>query len=162
MLWGGFRLAADIESIGPETQGVICALGDWFGGYALYVVDGVAQFTFARAGDTLHLEGAVALEPGRRAVAVTYRFGGDGAPGRMELLIDGAPVDDLAVDGMLPLALQHGGAGLRIGFDSGFPVSARYQPPASFSGVVHAVTIDTPGSAIVDAADEVRTALHGD
>jgi arylsulfatase A-like enzyme len=162
MLWGGFQLTADFESIGAATDGVICALGDWFGGYALYVVDGVANFTFARAADTLHLNGAVALEPGRRSVVVTYRFGGDGEPGQMELLVDGAPVDDLAVHGMLPLALQHGGAGLRIGFDSGFPVSRRYTPPARFSGEVHSVTIETPGAAIVSSADEVRTALHGD
>ena len=162
MLWGGFHLTADIESSGAETDGVICALGDWFGGYALYVVDGIANFTFARAADTLHLNGAAALEPGRRSVTVTYRFGGDGEPGQMDLLVDGAHVDSLAVEGMLPLALQHGGAGLRIGFDSGFPVSSRYAPPARFSGEVHSVTIETPGPATVSAADEVRTALHGD
>jgi arylsulfatase A-like enzyme len=162
MLWGGFHLTADVESSGQETKGVICAMGDWFGGFALYVVDGVANFTFARAGDTLQLNGAVTLEEGRRALAVTYRFGGEGEPGQMELLVDGAPVDELAVDGMLPLALQHGGTGLRIGFDSGFPVTSRYTPPASFSGLVHFVTIETPGPAQVSPADEVRTALHGD
>jgi arylsulfatase len=63
---------------------------------------------------------------------------------------------------MLPLALQHGGAGLRLGHDSGFPVSPLYRPPAVFSGTVHFVTIEAPGAAIADPAEEVRAALHGD
>jgi hypothetical protein len=63
---------------------------------------------------------------------------------------------------VLPLALQHGGAGLRLGFDSGFPVSPRYAPPAPFSGSIHSVTIETPGAAAPRPADEVRAALHGD
>jgi hypothetical protein len=62
----------------------------------------------------------------------------------------------------LPFALQHGGAGLRLGYDSGFPVSRRYTPPARFSGVVHFVKIETPGGAVPRPADEVRSALHGD
>ena len=33
----------------------------------------------------------------------------------MILLVDGEAVDETAVEGMLPLAVQHGGAGLRLG-----------------------------------------------
>ena len=80
----------------------------------------------------------------------------------MVLLVDGAEVDAIAVEGMLPLALQHGGAGLRLGHDSGFPVSPRYSPPAPFSGTVHQLRIETPGAARPDPADEVRAALHAD
>jgi len=60
------------------------------------------------------------------------------------------------------MALQHGGTGLRIGFDSGFPVSAAYTPPSPFSGTVHFVRIETPGALTPDAAAEMRAALHGD
>ena len=35
LLWGGFRLTAAVEMT-AAADGVICALGDWFGGYALY------------------------------------------------------------------------------------------------------------------------------
>jgi arylsulfatase len=137
-------------------------MGDWFGGYALHVVAGVAHFTFARAADVLHLTATAPLEPGRRTLAVLYTYGHDGAPGRMELQVDGVPVDDIPVEGMLPLALQHGGAGLRLGYDSGFPVSPLYAPPATFSGTVHHVKIGTPGAPAARPADEVRAALHGD
>jgi hypothetical protein len=162
LLWGGFTLTAEIDAVAPATQGVICAMGDWFGGYALYVVDGVVSFTFARAADALELNGAAPLEAGRHTLAVSYRVEDDGGLGQMELTVDGHRADTTAVEGMLSLALQHGGAGLRLGHDSGFPVSARYQPPASFTGVVHFVRIETPGAATATPADEMRAALHGD
>jgi len=93
---------------------------------------------------------------------VSYEFGHGGVPGNMTLAVDGEVVDSIEVTGMLPFALQHGGAGLRLGYDSGFPVSRRYTPPAPFSGVVHFVKIETPGGAVSRPADEVRAALHGD
>jgi arylsulfatase len=162
LLWGGFLMTAEIESVGTETLGVVCAMGDWFGGYALFVVDGLAHFTFARAADALALRDNTVMEAGRRTVAVSYRFGHDGGPGEMALSIDGRRADAIVVEGMLPLALQHGGAGLRLGFDSGFPVSPLYQPPAVFSGTVHFVKIEALGGGGHSPAEEVRTALHSD
>jgi arylsulfatase len=80
----------------------------------------------------------------------------------MALLVDGEEVDATTVEGTLPLAVQHGGAGLRIGRDIGFPVSPRYAPPAPFGGTVHQVRIDAPDAAQADPVDEVRAALHAD
>jgi len=162
LLWGGFRLTADIESIGVATNGVVCALGDWFGGYALYVKDGVPRFCFARAADALELTGSTPLGRGECRLAVAYHSGGHGTPGRMVLTVGDDVVDDRDVEGMLPMAVQHGGAGLRLGFDSGFPVSPDYAPPAPFTGTVRSVRIETPGPALPDPAEEVRAALHGD
>ena len=102
------------------------------------------------------------LTAGRHEVTVSYVVGAGRAPGRMVLLVDGDAVDQTTVEGTLPLALQHGGAGLRLGWDSGFPVSARYEPPAHFEGTVHEVRVDTPGSLRPNPADEVRAALHAD
>jgi arylsulfatase len=159
LLWGGFRLTAQIDAVGVDTGGVICALGDWFGGYALYVTAGVAEFTFCRAGDDLQLSAPAPLEPGRRQIAVYYAVG---SPGRMVLLVDDVEVAATAVEGHLPFALQHGGAGLRLGFDTGFPVTKRYTVPATFTGSIEFVRFDTPGALVPDAAGEVLAALHGD
>jgi arylsulfatase A-like enzyme len=158
MLWGGFDITADIDG----ADGVVFALGDWFGGYALYLVGGRAHFTYARAADALELATPTTLAAGRHEITVSYAAGEGDEAGRMLLLVDGAAVDQTAVVGMLPLAVQHGGAGLRLGWDSGFPVSARYTPPAPFAGTVHGVRVDTPGSLSRHHADEVRTALHAD
>jgi arylsulfatase len=162
LLWGGFRITAEIDATGAQTGGVVCAMGDRFGGYALYVVEGVPTFTFARAADALHVSGDAPLEAGRRTLAVNYTIDRDTADGWMEFFVDDRLTDSIEVTGMLPLALQHGGAGLRLGYDSGFAVSSRYTPPATFSGVVHFVRIETPGAATPRPADEVRAALHAD
>jgi arylsulfatase len=162
MLWGGFNIAADIDTDREGAEGVVFALGDWFGGYALYLVGGRAHFTFARAADTLELAMPSALAAGRHTLGIMYSVD-EGGPGRMLLLADGVGVvDEISVDGMLPLAVQHGGAGLRLGWDSGFPVSSRYAPPAPFEGTVHSVKVDTPGSARRGSTNEVRAALHAD
>jgi arylsulfatase A-like enzyme len=162
LLWGGFQLTAEFESDGAHTHGVICALGDRFGGYAMVINEGTVSFTVARAADALRVSGPTPVETGTHTVEATYALGDGGGPGRLALLIDGAPVDEVDVVGTLGMAMQHGGAGLRLGFDSGFPVSPDYTPPARFTGVVHHVTIATPAALAPDPADQVRTALHGD
>ena len=81
----------------------------------------------------------------------------------MVLRVDGTEVDETAVKGMLPLAVQHGGAGLRLGSGQRLPRvrrATRRRPPSS--GTVHGVRVDTPGSLRPDPADEVRAALHAD
>ncbi len=162
LLWGGFQMAADIDA-GPEpAAGVICALGDWFGGYALYVVEGRVHFTFARSYDAIELADTTVLGPGEHEIGVGYVVGQGGAPGQMSLLVDGNAVDSTPVEGSLPMAVQHGGAGLRIGSDIGFPVSTRYAPPAPFNGSVHRLRIDAPGVPQADPGDQIRTALHAD
>ena len=162
VLWGGFRMTARIETSSREDQGVVLALGDRFGGYALYLVDGRVHFTFARSFDTIELAAPAALEPGRHEISVSYEFGRGNEPGRMGLLMGGDVLDQVDVPGMLPIALQHGGAGLRLGHDTGFSVSTRYQPPAPFTGIVHSVRIDTPGALHPDAEEDVRVSLHAD
>ena len=145
LLWGGFRMTAEIDTGTGASDGVVCALGDWFGGYALYVVDGQVHFTFARAYDAIELADSGTLAPGPHELTVRYAHGDGGAPGRMTLLVDGTEVDAITVEGTLPMAVQHGGAGLRIGQDIGFPVSPGYSPPAPFAGTVHQVRIDRAG-----------------
>jgi arylsulfatase A-like enzyme len=162
MLWGGFDITADIDTDRDGADGVVFALGDWFGGYALYLVEGRVHFTFARAADALELMMAAGVAAGHHDITVSYAAGQGGGLGRMALSVDGVEVDETAVEGMLPLAVQHGGAGLRLGWDSGFPVSSRYAPPAPFEGTVHGVRVDTPGSMRPDPSDEVRAALHAD
>jgi arylsulfatase len=162
LLWGGFSMTAEIDTDETGSEGVVFALGDWFGGYALYLLGGVPHFTFARSADVLELSAASALGAGRHEIGIFYSLGEHGGAGRMVLVVDDAEVDEVAVKGMLPVAMQHGGAGLRLGRDIGFPVSPRYTPPAPFSGVVHQVRIDAPGARHADPADEVRAALHAD
>ena len=98
MLWGGFNIAADIDTDRERAEGVVFALGDWFGGYALYLVGGRAHFTFARAADTLELAMPSALAAGRHTLGIMYSID-EGGAGRMLLLADGVGiVDDISVE----------------------------------------------------------------
>jgi arylsulfatase len=161
MLFGGFRMTAEVEVPEGGGDGVLAALGDWHGGYALSVNNGLLTFSFSRAGELLEAVGDVPVPEGRQALGVSYVVDKD-RTGTFTVLHGEMPVGATSFTGMLPLALQHGGAGLRLGFDIGFPVSERYQPPARWNGTLHSFRIETPGAPPVDTGDEIRSALHGD
>ncbi|HEX4243977.1 MAG TPA: hypothetical protein VHY77_00300 [Acidimicrobiales bacterium] len=161
LLFGGFRMTADVEAPGGGGDGVIAALGDWHGGFALSVVDGLLAFSFSRAGELLEAVGDVPAPAGRQTLGVSYVVGKDQS-GTFTVFHGDTPVGSTSFTGMIPFALQHGGAGLRLGFDVGFPVSERYQPPGRWNGTVHSFRIEAPGPAPVDTAEEIRSALHSD
>ncbi len=157
-LFGGFRLTAE-ATVPAGADGVLCALGDWHGGFALFVANGRLVFAFSRAGEMLEVTAGEQVPEGDHELAVFYRMR-RGETGDFTLLYDDRSVGTLPVPGMLPMAIQHGGASLRLGYDTGFPVSDRYRPPAAFSGTLHRLRIETPGAPPPDPLEEVRAALH--
>ncbi|ROO85568.1 arylsulfatase [Actinocorallia herbida] len=159
MLFGGFRFTAEVEAT-DAPDGVIFALGDWFGGYALFVTEGRLAFAFAKSDGILELTADRPLTAGRHSVGVAHTLAADGAA--FHLFQDGEIVDRLSFPGMLPLALQHGGANLRLGDDIGLPVSERYTTPSSWNGTLLSVGLRTPGAARRDPLEDLRTALHAD
>jgi arylsulfatase A-like enzyme len=161
MLWGGFRLTADVDVPAADPRGVLWALGDWNGGYALYVAEGRLTFSFARASDLVEVVADRPVPPGPQSLGVAYLIDPDG-DGRFVLLHGDEPVGTVEVAGMLPLAIQHGGARGRLGFDRGFPVSRRYAPPDPWNGELRSVRIQTPAGQPTDPLEEIRAALHSD
>jgi arylsulfatase len=171
-LAGGFELTAhvdvpDADGSGPPS-GVVCALGDWNNGWALYVVDGRPTVAFSLFGALHRAVSSVALEPGRRLVRLGYvrardrREGG----GDVTLDVDGAHAAGLELPLDLPFRWQIGGAGLHIGADRGFPVCEDYEPPFPFTGVVERVEIEIPhfaprpDDAARSAADVAQALRH--
>ncbi len=152
-LWGGFRIAADATVPDAGADGVLAALGDWNGGWALYAVGGHLVFAFSRGGELLRVESATALRPGRQRVGVS----GEGT--RFTLWRDDEAIGDLEFEGALPFALQHGGTGLCLGYDRGFPVAEDYTPPARWTGELHEVVVES-GSPV--RPPDVSAALHAD
>jgi arylsulfatase len=161
MLFGGFRITAEVEAPGGGASGVLCALGDWNGGYALFVEDGRLVFTYSRAGELVEVVGDRQVPAGAQSLGVSYVVGADRS-GTFTLLHGETPVGSVGLTGMLPIATQHGGAGLRLGHDAGLPVSPRYAPPFPWNGTLAALRVETPGAPPVDPAEEIRAALHSD
>src|SRR5204863_430405 len=81
LLAGGFTISAQVEMPSGPAQGVLCALGDWTGGFALYAIDDALHFTLNRAGDIATVSSsALATGAGAHALACTYGFDDPAAP----------------------------------------------------------------------------------
>ena len=93
----------------------------------------------------------------RRTSAYTVDAGG-----ALSLVIDGMVVRSIPFAGDVPVAFQHGGAQVRLGRDTGFPVTARYEVPGILDGTVDRLTIDASPDAVAPIAALVAAALHAD
>jgi arylsulfatase len=160
LLFGGFRLTAEVVAA-ELANGVLLALGDWNGGYALFAADGHLAFTLSRAGELIEVTADRPIPPGPGRLSVSYQPG-PGGNGTFRLFHDDTAVGELAFDGGFPLAMQHGGAGLRFGSDAGLPVSPRYAVPAPWNGTLISIRIQAPGHGQPSPRNELRTALHAD
>ena len=157
MLFGGFELSCEIAD--RRGDGVLCALGDRHGGFALAIVNDVAVFTLAGPDLTTTLQSPEPLAHGGLVVSVVFSTE-DG--GNLGLVVDGTLVAAAPHLGDIPVAFQHGGAQLRLGYDVALSVSDDYRPPARFDGELTSVTISTTGQAVASARDLLRSALRSD
>lgn len=156
-LFGGFRLAATVD-VPEEPAGVLCALGDWTNGFALYVRDRRLAFALNRAGDVCVVAARRTVPPGRHVLACHYAPDGDRGP-VVSLLYD----DDLVASEQLAVPVppfwQHGGTALCLGYDRGFPVCDDYEVPFRWNGGLHEVSVEVDRGLPSDPAVELRGAL---
>ena len=136
---------AHVEADEPGPHGIVYALGDAMGGYALYGLDGVPVFVVSIAGDLVRVAAPAPLGPGRRVLRVRYRLT-DGEQGELELLADHESLAVAAVPQAMPVAWQHGGTGLRLGADVGLAVSDDYTPPFPWAGTIDRVVVSGHGN----------------
>ncbi|MFN8050001.1 MAG: arylsulfatase [Acidimicrobiales bacterium] len=158
---GEFVLHTDVRVAAGATDGIVCALGDWNNGWAVYVVDGCPIATFNLFGDAHSARSTQALTPGDHRITVEYRRVRAGG-GPLRLLVDGEEVASVTLPLDLPFRWQIGGTGLRIGADHGFPVCDDYRTPFPFGGEVALVTIEIPAFAPRSPAPDhaIAEALH--
>jgi len=150
-LAGGFRAIAEVDVPAGGVEGVLCALGDWSNGWALYVLRGRLVAAFNLFGTVERVAASDPVPAGRHRLGVDVRSGGRGC--EITVTIDGAAVAEGRLGRSLPFRWQ-------IGRDAGFPVCDDYRPPFPFTGTLHEVTIELPGLAPRDPASEVAQALH--
>jgi arylsulfatase A-like enzyme len=159
LLLGGFRLTADVDTGADPASaaGVLAALGDWNGGFALFVVDGRLAFTYSRAGELFEVTAEEPIPGGRSSLRVSV------VPDRtIRLLHDEEVVAETVFRGGLLPTVQHGGAGLRLGHDAGLPVSRSYRTPFRWNRTLHSVRLQAPAPSSVESTIDVRAALHAD
>ena len=79
---------------------------------------------------------------------------GHGAPGRLQLYIDGKLVGNAEAPMTTPFVFNPGAP--RGGLNPGSPVTPDYARPFRFTGTIHNVTVDVSGELIVDQEAELR------
>lgn len=138
-------VTADIEVPEEGVNGVIVAQGGRFGGWSLYLKDGVLKYSHNYIG--LELYPVVATEPlaaGR--VTVQYKFtydGGDpGAGGTGELYVGKKKVGEAHIEKTVPYTFSLDET-LDIGCDLATPVTDDYpMGDNGFNGKIHSVIVD--------------------
>jgi arylsulfatase len=137
-MFGGFTMRASVDT-GDQSSGVLAALGDHQGGWALHLVDGQPRFDVVYGRHRAHVHGS-AIGAGKHRIEVTM------GAGELRLSVDGQVVADGRFGGifMFPGVTTAAG-GMWVGRHEGLTVVPSYSSPARFDGVLHSVEI-TSGS----------------
>jgi arylsulfatase len=156
-LGAGFVLRASVQSVG---DGMLCALGDWNNGFALYVTRGELVAAFSLFGDLTRI--AAAVDASARTLGLEYRRSRDGTR-TIALLADAdAELTSASLPTDLPFRWQIAGGGFTVGYDRGFPVCDDYEPPFAYAGTLDHLEIEVPMLAprAPKPSDLVADALH--
>ena len=159
-LGGGFTISVDTEVNSDLAAGILCAFGDWNGGFALYATESSLKFAFRPAGQLVTTTADDLLTVGDHLLAVECRP----VPGGIHFVLtcDGERIGSSSSELPMPFAFQHGGTRLRIGFDDGFPVIEEYEPPFKWNGIIRRVVIESLLPSPVPTVEEVADALRSD
>ena len=151
-LGNGFVVTAKVDVGDDGGDGMVCALGNWTNGMALYLLGGRLVHVFNGYGHVHRVAAPARLRAGSHTIG--YRY--ERAARTGVLVVDGTDVARGVLPHDLPFRWQIGGAGLTIGYDRGFPVSDDYTPPFAFRGTLHEVVFEIPWLAPRDAEAAAR------
>jgi arylsulfatase len=157
-------IRAEVEIPGDGAEGVLLCQGSGAGGYTFYLKDGklhyahnyVARAIYTVASDVPVPSGGHELRFEFEPTGEMDLLQGRGAPGRLQLYVDGTLVGQSEADTTTPIAFNPGA--LTCGRNPGSPVVDDYHGPFPFTGTIHKVTIDVSGDLITDPESEMR--LH--
>jgi arylsulfatase len=157
-------ITAEVEIPDGGAEGVLLAQGSAAGGYTFFVKDGLMHYAHNYLGKAIYrVAGDTAVPSGSHALRFEFEptgemdfLQGKGAPGLMQLYIDGALVGNAEAPTTVPLAINPGL--LTCGANPGSPVVEDYEGPFRFTGTIRRVTIDLSGELITDPEAELR--LH--
>ena len=138
-------VTADVELSDSKTNGVIIAQAGYFGGWTLYMKDGVARHEYNFFGiERTNIGGGAALPAGKHTIQ--YEFIPDspkpGAGGKSILRVNGTVVAEAQVPKTQPFMFS-ADEGVDVGLDAETNVSPDYkQGNNSFTGRIVRVTVE--------------------
>ncbi len=159
-------ISAHVEIPKGGAEGVLVSHGGNSGGYSLFVKDnklhyahnylGVQEFIVSSKGNVP--EGAVELRFEFEPTGKPDLMKGKGAPGRVQLYINGKPDGQSDLPVTIPLVISIT-EGLECGRDSCSRVSSQYVSPFAFTGTIHDVIVDVSGDLLEDKDAAMRTVM---
>jgi arylsulfatase A-like enzyme len=158
-------ITADVVLPEGGAEGVLLCQGTAAGGYSLFVQDGRLHYVHNYVGRSLHkVSTPDPLPPGLHQLRFEFEPTGSpdlatgrGAPGRLQLYVDGALVAEEETPVTTPFMLNPGA--LTCGANPGSPVTPDYPSPFRFTGTLTTVTVDISGELIIDSESEMRAAM---
>jgi len=158
-------ITADVEIPPQGAEGVLLSQGTAAGGYSFFIKDGKLRYVHNYVGRSLHgVESENAVPTGRHQLRFEFEPTGEpdlqqgkGAPGRLQLYIDGNLVGNADAAVTTPFMFNPGA--LTCGANPGSPVTPDYEGPFTFTGTLHSVTLDVSGELIHDPEAELRAHL---
>ena len=158
-LAGGFTIEVDAEVSAAGGEGILCALGDWNGGFALYVRGGRLVFAYRPGGQLAITRSETMVPVANHVLGVRCRPGPRAV--QFTLTCDGNAIGSSSAEVAMTFSFQNGGTFLRLGHDSGFPVIDEYDPPFEWTGRIKHVVVDASPQPRPSAA-AARDALRSD
>ncbi len=158
-------ITADAEVPAAGAEGVLLCQGSNVGGWSFFVKDGRLCYAHNYVGRaTYQVSAPDPLPAGRHQLRFEFEptgkpdlAQGKGSPGRAQLYLDGQLIAQDEFPVTTPVAFNPGG--LTCGANPGSAVTADYQAPFPFTGMLHTVTVDLSGDLITDTDSEMRMAM---
>ncbi len=158
-------ITASVEVPAGGAEGVLLCQGSAAGGYAFFLKDGRLHYVHNYVGRSLHRVSAPEPVPaGPHELRFEFEPTGEpdlargrGAPGRMQLYVDGTLVAEDEAPVTTPFMINPGA--ITCGANPGSPVTPDYSSPFRFTGALRAVTVDVSGDLIHDSESEMRMAM---
>ena len=136
-MFGGFTMSATIDCPAIEN-GILAALGDHQGGWALRLDHGTPHFDVVYGHQRAHLVGAEKIGAGPHQITVTMKAGA------LALFVDDAHIASGHFGGMFMFpGVTTSAGGLWIGCHEGLPIVDNYSFPNDFTGHIQTVTISS-------------------
>jgi arylsulfatase A-like enzyme len=157
-------ITAKVEIPAGGAEGVLLCQGTAAGGYSLYLQDGHLHYVHNYVGRDLYaVHSEDPVPTGEHELRFEFEPTGQpdlphgkGAPGRLQLYVDGDLVGTADAPTTMPFVINPGP--LTCGSNPGSPVTGDYPSPFRFTGTIHDVTIDVSGELIRD--DEAELRMH--
>jgi arylsulfatase len=158
-------ITADVEIPNHGAEGVLLCQGSAAGGYTLFLQHGKLHYVHNYvAREYFRVASNDPIPSGSHALRFEFEPTGDldlrngkGAPGRLQLYVDGTLVGETDAPYTTPAIFNPGA--LACGANPGSPIIPDYAGPFPFSGTIQQVTIDVSGEHVEDSETQIKVAM---